>query len=267
MNNQGDAPGPLSEDGEVRAYQAVGNSLLERIRSGEFRTVGKLPPERELAELYGVGRAVIRDALVMLEVKGLVQTRQGSGIYVTRQVYEEDPAESVDALPLQQWDSLAPAGPFEMVEAWQWLESHIARQAAIRATSEDLDAIEGAAEDHRKARLGQARDTLDFAFHMTIARATRNPELVGVVKYLWNRREANPLWKRLGRMTDPVLRAQAVADHRRIVEALRQRDGDRAFVAMWLHIDNSRAHFLAADAAPADETVAGPPRRAVRPLR
>ena len=245
MNSVDEAVASRSEDKDVRAYQGVGNSLLERIRSGEFRAMGKLPPERELAELYNVGRAVIRDALVMLEVKGLIQSRQGSGIYITRQAYEPEPSVAVEPVPTQFWDNLTPAGPFELLEARQWIESQIARQAALRATPDDIAAIEEAADDHRRARLGPAKENLDFVFHMTIAKATQNPEMVGVASFIWKRRENNPLWKVLVRDNEYGVKDYWADDHARIVGAIRHRDGDAAFVAAWQHIENVKTLLLA----------------------
>jgi GntR family uxuAB operon transcriptional repressor len=257
---------PVEADKDVRAYQVVGNTLLERIRAGEFRAIGKLPPERELAEIYGVGRAVIRDALVMLEVKGLIQSRQGSGIYITRRAYEIDPEGSADAAPSQPWDSLPPAGPYELLQARQWLESHMARLAATNATDDDIVAIEQAYEDHRTANFGEPKDNFDMVFHMTIARATQNPELVGLVNQLWFRRENNPLWKSFqARMADIQPRDRLTNDHDKIVEAMRRRDGDAAYVAMWQHIENMKTFlFSTGDMMPDDGEPRSPSRRRLK---
>jgi GntR family uxuAB operon transcriptional repressor len=227
-------------DKEVRAYQSVGNSLLDRIRTGEFRAIGKLPTERELAEVYGVGRAVIRDALVMLEVKGLVQSRQGSGIYITRKAYEIEPAAAAAAgKATQPWDNLPSSGPFELVSARQWLESHMARLAAVNATDDDVANIEQAYEDHRNATVPETREHLDMLFHMAIARATQNSELVVVIGQLWLRRESNPLWQRASfRLHDSQYILRLSEDYGRLVEAFRHRDGDAAYVAMWQQIEN-----------------------------
>jgi len=226
-------------DKEVRAYQSVGNSLLDRIRTGEFRATGKLPTERELAEVYGVGRAVVRDALVMLEVKGLVQSRQGSGIYITRKAYEIDPAENAEVRTRPAWETLPSGGPIELILAQQFLESHIARLAAIHVSDDDLILIQQAFDDYCKAGFTDARESLELHFHMAVAHATQNAELVVVVGQLWMRRDNNPFWKtaRL-RLHDAQNRDQWVQDHARLIVAIRSRDGDSAYVAMWQHIEN-----------------------------
>jgi DNA-binding FadR family transcriptional regulator len=226
-------------DKDVRAYQSVGNSLLDRIRTGEFRATGKLPTERELAEVYGVGRAVIRDALVMLEVKGLVQSRQGSGIYITRKAYEIDSAASVEVKTPPAWEALPSGGPFELILAQQFLESHIARLAATHVEEDDLILIQQAFDDYCKASFADARESLELHLHMAVAHASQNAELVVVVGQMWMRRDNNPFWKTAYmRLHDAQNRDQWVQDHARLIAAIRQHDGDAAYVAMWQHIEN-----------------------------
>lgn len=228
-----------------RAYQVVGNDLIRRIREGEFRVVGRLPPERDLADAYEVGRTVIRDALVMLEVKGLIEPRQGSGVYITRKAYKVEPIEPIDMPLASSRDALPPAGPFELLQARQWLESHIARLAALNMTDDDLASIQSAYDDHSQAQSDGAKESLDIQFHMSIARATQNPELAALVEQLWHRRDNNPMWRNLHRrIKDSQYRERWVHDHGRIVDAMRRRDGEAAYVAMWNHIENVKSFLL-----------------------
>ncbi|MFT4076072.1 MAG: GntR family transcriptional regulator [Asticcacaulis sp.] len=226
-------------DKEVRAYQSVGNSLLDRIRTGEFRVSGKLPTERELAEVYGVGRAVIRDALVMLEVKGLVQSRQGSGIYITRKAYEIDPAEKAEVRAKPAWEALPSGGPFELILAQQWLESHIARLAATQISDDDLALIQQAYDDYCRAGFVDARESLILHLHLAIAKATQNTELTVIVGQLWMRRDSDPFWKVANvRLHETQNRDRWVRDYAQVIAAIRNRDGDAAYVAMWQHLEN-----------------------------
>ncbi|ESQ78339.1 FCD domain-containing protein [Asticcacaulis sp. YBE204] len=229
-----------TEDRDRRFYQVIGESLSERIRAREFSLGGRLPPERELAEAYNVGRTVIRDALVMLEVKGLVEIRQGSGIYVTRRAYESATEDNtVEMRP--------PAGPFELLQARQWLESQMARLAALNATEADLAAIREACDDHRTAAWGEAKESMDIRFHMAIARAAQNSELTALVAQLWHRRDNNPMWRSLhGRIKDTTYRQRWVQDHEAIVSALTRRDPEASYVAMWSHIENVKNFLMTA---------------------
>ena len=239
MTESGDILTAKTEaDKEVRAYQSVGNSLLQRIRTGEFRASGKLPTERELAEVYGVGRAVIRDALVMLEVKGLVQSRQGSGIYITRKAYEIQPVEVVESKARPAWEILPAGGPFELIQAHQWFESHIARLAATQVTEDDILHIQQACDDYGRADFADVREKLELQVHMAIAAATQNAELTIMVGQLWMRRDNDPFWKAAGpRLHSAQNRDRWVEDHARLSSAIRSRDGDGAYVAMWQHMD------------------------------
>ncbi|MGN6424329.1 MAG: FCD domain-containing protein [Asticcacaulis sp.] len=242
---------------ERRAYQDIGEDLIRRIRAREFDATGRLPPERELAQGYDVGRTVIRDALVMLEVKGLIEPRHGSGIYITPLAFENAaPSET------RLTDAHPPAGPFELLQARQWLESHIARLAAQNAGDDDIRAIEQAYEGHRAAAFGEPKEGFDSLFHTAIAQATQNNELVLLVEQLRQRRHDNPLWRRLHEhIKDKRYRDRWVRDHDRIVDALRRRDGDAAYVAMWSHIENVKtflSNWLGADEL-------DPPTRRKRP--
>jgi len=231
------------------AMQSLERLVLEHGLDGRPR----LPPERELAQWYDVGRTVIRDALIMLEVKGLVEPRQGSGIYITKRAYEAAVADDARVDMPAPWESLPPAGPFELLQARQWLESHIARFAAHNAGPRDMEIIEKAYEDHRRARYGEPKENYDIRFHMAIAQATQNTELALLVSQLWHRRDNNPLWRNLHEhIKDTHYRDRWVHDHDLIVEALRRRDGDAAFVAMWNHIENVKT-FLTASNALAEE--------------
>lgn len=246
MTMAGEDQAPKTDlDKDVRAYQVVGKSLLERIRAGEFRTAGKLPTERELAEIYGVGRAVVRDALVMLEVKGLVQSRQGSGIYITPRAYEVEASAAEDAP--DALTNLPPAGPLEFLQAHQWFDSQISRLAASAASEEELADIQQACDNCRKARSFDDFEDLDMAFRLALARASHNAELVNLTYQLGRRRANNPLWRDA---YAPLFR-QGGADmegRRRIVDAMRRRDPDAAFVATWQYIQDIKDELVMAAA-------------------
>ena len=87
----------------------------------------RLPPEREIAEMLDVTRTVVREALIMLEIKGLVEVRRGAGIYVLDNSGSQN-TDSPDANVCND------AGPFELLQARQLLESNIAEFAALYCT-------------------------------------------------------------------------------------------------------------------------------------
>ena len=243
--NEPGASGRGAASNERRAYQDIGNHLVQRIKAGEFRSTGRLPPERDLALWYDVGRTVIRDALVMLDVKGLVEPRQGSGIYITRKAYQSALSEDTLFESSADLESKPPAAPFELLEARQIIESLIAKIAAENATDADIAAIEEALANHRNARYSEPKETFDILFHMAIAQATQNKELALLVNQLWHRRDDSPMWLTLHkRVRDTNYRDNWIVDHEMIVKALKSRNGNAAYVAMWQHIENVKT-FLA----------------------
>ena len=69
---------------EKKQYQEIGEDLRAQIIQGHYPVGSRLPPERNIAEKYGVSRTIVREALLMLELQGTVDIRQGSGVYVMR---------------------------------------------------------------------------------------------------------------------------------------------------------------------------------------
>jgi len=241
----------IRSERDLRAYQVIGKSLLERIRSGEFRTTGKLPTERDLAEVYGVGRAVIRDALVMLEVKGLVQSRQGSGIYITRHAYESE-GEAVDeAMGADQPRPLSPPNASDLLAAHQWFDSQVARVAASRIGEGELILIEKALDALAASLITEDYDLLNQRFHRAIAVAAHNSEFVVMADHMWRRREHSPAFKNLtALMCGEHYRTEMLADHRKTVGFLHSGDGEGAYYAMWHHYEHLKAALAASSALP-----------------
>ena len=114
-----------------RPYQEVGAMIRDLIIKTPYNPGERLPPEREIAEMLDVTRTVVREALIMLEIKGLVEVRRGAGIYVLDSSGSHN-TDSPDANVCND------AGPFELLQARQLLESNIAEFAALQATREDI---------------------------------------------------------------------------------------------------------------------------------
>ena len=134
----------------------------------------RLPPEREIAEMLDVTRTVVREALIMLEIKGLVEVRRGAGIYVLDNAVGEGAAESADI------NHCNDAGPFELLQARQLLESNIAEFAALQATREDIIKMRQALQLEERELASSApggSESGDMQFHLAIAEATHNSML------------------------------------------------------------------------------------------
>ncbi len=142
--------------------------LLERIRAGEWQLGQKLPGETTLAPQLGVGRSTIREAIRQLAGRGVLTTRQGSGVFVTALDAPED------------WDAvLRRADIATVIEARIAIESEAAALAAERRTASDLRAIRKTLDGRRRHPAGiEAHVDADTAFHRSIIVAAHNPILV-----------------------------------------------------------------------------------------
>lgn len=158
----------------ARPHERIAQQIGEQIRDGRLVRGQKLPTEREMSERFGVGRGMIREAMRMLDAMGLVESRQGSGIYVRNNpIPSISRAMTFSVTPEEQ--SVASLFEFRTI-----LESAAAAQAASRRTDEQARMITCAAErteEVAKLRDGEAWHAADTAFHHTISEASGNPYL------------------------------------------------------------------------------------------
>ena len=217
-----------------RLYRQIADQIRTLIRSREFPAGTRLPPERDLARQLGVSRPSVREALIALEVEGLVEVRIGSGIYVLGARSNGEPGTTVQAA----------MGPFELLRARWVIESECAALAAkhakrvhVDAMAEALQQMEGMAKERRQPLPG------DRLFHLRIAEATGNGALVAVVKMLWEER-TGPLFTQLEHHYDsPDQWSRAIAEHRAVLEAVAKRDPAAARSAMQRHLDRAYKRF------------------------
>jgi DNA-binding FadR family transcriptional regulator len=218
---------PLQLVETQRLYQQVADQIGSLIRAGEFGSGARLPPERELARQLGVSRPVVREAMIALEISGLVEVRGGAGAFVRPARPGLDEAGAADPGP----------SPFDLISARQMLEGEIAFAATAAVTAEDIVALQASIAQMR-ADIAAGKDSreADRAFHVGIAGITRNAVLVGLVDGMWAQMLA-PMFDSLGRHTG--LRGQdrmTISDHQAVVDALARRDAEGARQAMRQHL-------------------------------
>lgn len=216
-----------------RLYQKVAVDLARRISAGEFSASDRLPTERMLAETLQVSRPTIREALIALEIKGLIEIRGGSGSYVCRQ---PDAATELDHL-------FSPGHmPAEIMQTRLLIEGETAAAAAEHASDSDLEAMRVAIEtswkdfeEHTMRRSNIANDA-DGRFHFAIAAASGNLLTASIVHHLWKRLRT-PI---IGAMEDKVDIEQhaeiQILDHERIFQAIKAKDSVGAKDAMHRHL-------------------------------
>ena len=216
---------------EPRLYRVVADRIQELIRNDSIQPGERLPSERDLATKLAVSRASLREALIALELGGVIEVRGGSGVYVSEQPDEDK------ALPE------AGPGPFEVLSARRLIESEIAAIAARVATDSAIDAILKAVQEMEKHHANySSNEQADRNFHIAIARATGNSALVGALDYLWDQR--GRLWHKLKEhFQTEELRQETLTDHRRILEAIAAHDPAGARKAMRAHLERVTRTF------------------------
>jgi DNA-binding FadR family transcriptional regulator len=228
----------------TRLYQQVVQQIEGRIRDGSFAVGSRLPAERELISLFGVSRSVLREALIALELKGLVEIRVGSGTFVLRAC--EDIEEHFDAHILDD------ATGFDILFARRLVECETARLAALSRTRDDLGRIKAALDQmERDTEPFMLRHVADRAFHAAIAEATRNPVLVFTVSVYWDRYRRFVIRRVSATARQPGNRDMAIADHRTIYQCIADRDAAGAAAAMNAHLE--RVGWFLSSFHPRDE--------------
>lgn len=219
----------------TRLYQKVAHSLARDIHGRRFVTGQRLPAERDLAQRFDVSRPTIREAILALEIMGLVEVRQGSGVYV-RDVDGDD--SKLSGLDI---------GPFELMEARTLFEGEIAALAARQASKEDIDRLD---EIIREMQLENERgitgEIADREFHLSIARMTNNSAIVALLEHLWDYRYHSEMCVRLMNQVRGTGIKPIIQEHTAIVDALRSRDSTKARTAMRAHLANVTDGLLAA---------------------
>jgi|SRR6266540_1858768 len=224
---------PIQAVDDRRLYRQIADQLTMLITSGEFRRGERLPSERDLAVQLGVSRPSVREALIALEIQGLVEVRVGAGIFVAQS--DARPA----AVPINEGQ-----GPFELLRARWLIEGEIAALAAREATKADLAPIRSAVEAMEQlANKNQETAPPDRDFHMRIAAATHNGALVSVVLYLWDRGRG-AMWQRMEEhFQTQQMREAAIREHWAILAALEARDARKSRAAMRAHIRRVSTDF------------------------
>ncbi len=180
----------------------------------------------------------MREALLMLELQGTVDIRQGSGVYVMRIPHENDSEEE----QLLSSD----VGPFEILQARQLLESNIAAFAAKMATRADIDNLKRIIEQEQRAiALNDTAQDNARLFHLVLAGATQNQMLLATVERIWLQMDSSPLWQQFNvHIASRAWRLKWLGDRQTLLAALRRRDVMGAWQAMWQHLENVKNSLL-----------------------
>ncbi|WP_066799464.1 FadR/GntR family transcriptional regulator [Sphingomonas soli] len=216
-----------------RAYTAI----VEIINEDDLATGDRLPSESKLAELFGMSRTIVREALVRLAADGITEARRGAGSYVKRR-----PSSRLGShVPMDEL--AATLGTYEVRFV---LEAEAARLAALRRSNEQMDAIEEALEGLRSSLLSSApAHDEDWLLHRAIAEATGNTAFVEIFDHL--QQEVIPILRAgvdISRSRPPEVIGAMMDEHDAIVDAIRAQDGDGAALAMRWHLSQGRKRLM-----------------------
>ena len=240
-----------------RAFEDIIVQIENAIHEGRLTVGDRLPPERELAEIFQVSRASVREALRVLEAFGVLSARRGtgadSGSILSAQ--NESPLSGL----LRLYASLLQMPLLDLLDVREALEMLTARRAAERASSEDLERLRGIVESMSNTGKPEEFLTLDTEFHVGLARASGNsvaPLIMGALRdaiahqmlVAFKALEESGNW-----MSE---RVNLIREHAHLLEAVTSRNPDAAAEAFSRHVHDfyhrvlEKAEPAAASASP-----------------
>ncbi len=221
-----------------RRYYEIGIQIEKQLTSGFYKVGDRLPTERELSHQYETSRTTIREAIIMLELKNLVEVKKGAGMTFKKNTNSEK------CIKTDNTSNINAIGPFELLQSRLVLEVSIVEFAAKNIKFNELRQLKYIIQCQEKSFSdSQQFEKLDREFHLCIAEATQNRILVDTANRLWNVvRTENPLWQQLNKkfLHEPPLKESWLIEHRRIFSALQKRNPILAKQAMIEHIEHSK---------------------------
>lgn len=225
----------------ARLSDRVAEQLSAEIKQGRLAPGDKLPTEARLVEQFQVSRTVVREAVSRLKSLGLVDSRQGSGVFVSAQ-------QPFAPLNFEARHAASQEAVVQMVEVRRALEAEVAALAAERRSASDLRAIEQAVQalDQAVASGGDGVAE-DVNFHRAIAEATRNPFLIQTLSYLSQFLHGATQVTRANEARRGDFAAAVRSEHQAILQAVQAGDPILARQAAAAHMGNAIARIRKAD--------------------
>ncbi len=211
-----------------RLYEQVAAQIAELVAKGELKPGDRLPAERELSARLGVSRPTVREAMIALELAGLVEVRVGAGATVLARPGGDSVLKRLADVGV---------GPLELVRARRVIEPEVAAEAARRATPAQVAALRASLDAMAAAPDSPTHRAADRQFPRLIAAAAGTAVLATLVEGLW-REMFSPLFDRMGRLSGliPNEHAATLAQHAAIARAIAAHDPAAAGAAMQAHL-------------------------------
>lgn len=207
-----------------RLYEQVLERLRAYVTEAGLKAGDKLPAERDLAASLGVSRASVKQAIVVLEVQGLVEARHGGGTYLVR--------DTLDVEPVEQLVERRKRLP-EVLEAREALETKLAELAAERRTDAELEDIRQAL-DFMRDEIAEGANGVegDRRFHAAVTAAAHSSLLADFMKTIAGQITES----RTESLRQPGRPSRSLAQHTAIYEAIAAGDPKKAAAAMRKHV-------------------------------
>lgn len=218
--------------------QRVAAALLKKIQADGLAVGTRLPSEQAMATHFQVSRNIVREAIALLKQEGMLDTRKGSGAFVSRL-----PGSTADALTAASIESL-----LNVIEVRQGLEGETAALAALRRTPAQLLELERALLRIETAVAnGQDGVAEDFHFHLLIARATGNSAWARLVEMFATPIRSAVQVTRANEARRAELAAQVLHEHRQILAAITAGSPENARAAAIEHMQQAANRVRQAD--------------------
>ena len=205
-----------------------------RLQSGQWRLGERLPTERELADTHGVSRTTVRKALAQLKEQGLIEQTVGSGTYVAQ----------VPAGGAASPGPVRHTSPADLMEARLALEPALVDLVIRNASRDDLQRMAHCCEQAEQAQTLEAFEHWDAELHQAIAEAAHNPFVASVFQLMTEVRSQSEWGQLKKRSVTPERRLAYQREHRALVEALSDRDAERARALTLEHLVHVRRNLL-----------------------
>ncbi len=222
----------------TRAFEEIADQIRRELSRRRLRAGDRLPPERVLAEQFGVSRNTLREALRSLENSGLLRLQKGAtgGAFV-----RESTGEAI-ITGLRDMFHLGAIQPEHLTEARVLIESIVVRVACDRATADDVAALNANIEAAEKAARGKLpfyeQAALHLDFHRVLARATRNPVMSIVMEALID--VMQHFIREIGQTRNPWV----MPSRRRFMKHFEARNADAAAAEMEQHLERLNRYYL-----------------------
>ena len=210
--------------------EVIVQQIKDQIKKGILKPGEKLPSERKLADQLGVSRASVREAIQALAFSGYLEVIQGKGTYILEISTKYDEI-------INFFSEFSNYSLDYLMEARIMLEGEFARLAALNANQEEIDEIERVFNEIVNSKDLNTFFVKDLEFHLTIAKATHNPIMNGLMKII-----GEMLYKETQRIIgiSRYTRENTIETTRELVQAIKKRNAERAGELMSEHITNIR---------------------------